>query len=284
MLRLLSRVCLLTLITTLAGCSFLSNPTEPVPVDGAVHYTALGASDTIGFGGSIVCVPFANCPDGTGYVQRVSRHLDAAHEDYDDTNLGIPGAVLSPRMVALAADIGRTDVFANLIEREARFVPRDSTVATVFAGGNDANIVGAAVLAGRGGSDVAAYIDSQIAAWATDFAELIAGIRERAPQSRIIVLNLPNLSRLPYMAGRSSQEREWMRRLSVGYAAAANATHGNNVVVIDLLCHAPIYDAGIYSSDGFHPNDAGYLMMANLVTTALTITPPQPSTGCASAN
>jgi lysophospholipase L1-like esterase len=266
-------------LTLSVGCDVLKTPTTPPPQAGAVRYTAVGASDAIGYGGSIVCLPFSTCPDGTGYVQTVTRRLKAAHPDFDSSNLGIPGAVISRRLMDLGNSLGR-DIFGNFIEAQMPFVLRDSTVITVFTGGNDVNTIGAAVRAGRANGDPVAYIDAQISAFAQDFRDLIAGIRVRSATSRIIVLNLPNMARLPYANGVTSTEREYLRRLAVGFSAAMNAARTSDIHVVDLMCHAPVYQAGIYSSDGFHPNDAGYVMLADLVSAAITTPPGAPATNC----
>jgi lysophospholipase L1-like esterase len=273
------RALLLVALTTVAGCDVLKTPTTPPPPAGAVRYTAIGASDAIGYGGSIVCQPFSTCPNGTGYVQTVTRRLKAAHTDFDSSNLGIPGAVISRRLMDLGNSLGR-DIFGNFIDAQMPFVLRDSTVVTVFTGGNDVNTIGAAVRAGRANGNTAAYIDTQISAFAQDFRDLIAGIRARSASSRVIVLNLPNMARLPYAAGVSSSEREHLRRLAVGFSAAMNATRTADILVVDLMCHAPVYQSGIYSSDGFHPNDAGYAMLADLVSAAITTPPAAPATSC----
>lgn len=270
-------------VTTLTACEALKSPTEPGLPAGAVRYSAVGASDAIGYGGSVVCQPFAACPDGTGYVQTVSRRLKSAHSDFSDTNLGIPGAVISRRLMDLGKSVGR-DPFSNFIDAQMPFVPRASTLVTLFAGGNDVNVVAAAVKAGQANGNVDAYITTQIASFAQEFQDLIAGIRARATTTTIIVLNLPNLSRLPYANGLNSTEREWMRRLAVGYSAAMNATRSTDVLVIDLMCHAPMYDASIYSSDGFHPNDNGYRRLADLVSAAITTPPGAPATSCGFMN
>lgn len=270
-------------VVALAGCDLLKTPTEPGPPAGAVRYTAVGASDAIGYGGSIECFPFSPCPEGTGYVQTVARRLRSTHQDFDSTNLGIPGAVVSRRMQQLADSLGR-DIVATFLDGQMPFVPRSTTLVTVFAGGNDANTVGAAVRAGRAGGNVDAYIAAEIAAFAGEFQDLVAGIRTRAAGARILVLNLPNLARMPYTAGLTTTEREWLRRLSVGYSAAMNATRAADVQVIDLMCHGPIYNPGIYSPDGFHPNDAGYALLADLVTTSITTPPAAPATTCGFMN
>jgi lysophospholipase L1-like esterase len=128
---------------------------------------------------------------------------------------------------------------------------------------------------------VEAWLDGQIASFAQEFQDLITGVRARATTSKVVVLNLPNMARLPYNAGLNATEREWMRRLSVGYSAAMNAARSADVRVVDLMCHAPVYNPAIYSGDGFHPNDTGYALLADLVTAAVTSAPPAPATNCA---
>ena len=270
---------LLVALTTLAGCDVLKSPTTPPPPDGAVRYTAVGASDAIGYGGSIACLPFSTCTDGTGYVQIVARRLKAAHPDFDSSNLGIPGAVISRRLMDLGNSLSR-DIYGNFIDTQMPFVPRDSTLVTVFAGGNDVNTVGAAIRAGRDSGDPNAYIQAQITTFGTEFRDLITGIRARATGSKVLVLNLPNMARLPYAAGLNSTEREYLRRLSVGFSAGMNATRSADVLVIDLMCHPAAYQAGHYSSDGFHPNDTGYVMLADLVSAAIANPPPAPASTC----
>ena len=50
--------------------------------------------------------------------------------------------------------------------------------------------------------------------------------------------------------------------------------------MIDLMCDGAFYQGGIYSSDGFHPNDAGYARLADFIIAAAetgTVTPPRAS-------
>ena len=42
------------------------------------------------------------------------------------------------------------------------------------------------------------------------------------------------------------------------------------VPVVDLMCDARSYQPGIYSSDGFHPNDQGYAYLAEVLLQAIT--------------
>ena len=66
------------LLVGLAACSSKKNddggsdnPNGPSGGSNTVYYSAISASDGTGFGSSSPCLPFADCPNGTGYVQRV---------------------------------------------------------------------------------------------------------------------------------------------------------------------------------------------------------------------
>lgn len=257
------------------GLSLLSNacgeedasPTSPTP--GATPiYSALGASDAIGAGGSVVCAPFDLSCNGTGYVQLIIRRFRQERGEVGYLNLGVPGHVMSPAIDALAVQVGRSAP-GNFLERQAPAVLRGSTHVTIFAGGNDANVIAQAVRAGLGGADLRGYIDQQVRQWGTDYETLVARIRDRAPDSRLVVLNLPNLAAAPYVAGGSIQERAILQRIAVGLADRANALVTRGVVVVDLLCEPRLYDPANFSADGFHPSDRGYDLIAGLTYPAL---------------
>jgi lysophospholipase L1-like esterase len=262
-----------------------TTPTTPTaPAAGApVVYTAVGASDAVGVGGSVLCLPLAACPNGTGYVAIIARQLAASHTT-TLTNLGVPGAVLSAATQALARQYGR-DVPGNFIDNELPLFPRTTTVVTVFAGGNDVNAIGAAIEGGAGGGDEQAFIDQQIRQFGSDLDQLLRGIHERAPTARIVIANLPNLAALPYASGDGASRKDRLRTLSVGFSAQAiNPLASQGVAVVDLLCDPRSYDAGNVSSDGFHPNDRGYAYMAETMFSALTSpTYPPPRGTCAEA-
>ncbi len=239
---------------------------SPTPTNGPIFYTAIGASDGIGFGSSAPCIPFSDCPDGKGYVQILRRRLkDSAGVTVEHRNLSIPGAVLSKAIEDLARDIGQpiSELAGNFIERQSPFVPTNTTHVTIFAGGNDANVIGRAALAGRGGSNVNGYIDAQVSQWGTDLQDLIARIRSRAPNTRIVALNMINLAGAPYIASRPASERAIMQRIAVGISDQVNALSTRNVLVVDLMCDARLYLSQNYSSDGFHPGDGGYTIFAD---------------------
>lgn len=240
------------------GSSAPSTPTSPAT--NTVRYTALGASDANGVGSSQPCLPFTPCENGAGYVPGLARLL-RSRGDVTLVNLGIPAAVLSPGMQDLGRRYGR-DIPANILDRELPFVPADSTLITVLGGPNDVNALGDAVLQGAAGSDVRGYMDSQIRVFAGDYARLVDGLRSRAPNAFIILLNVPNMAALPYASGYSLQNRQGLQYISVGFTREINRLASGRIVVADTMCDAQTYATSSFSSDGFHPNDAGHSYLA----------------------
>ena len=264
-------VCPLLILS--AACSSANgpdSPTGPTPSNGPVMYTAIGASDGIGFGSSAPCLPFTECPDGRGYVQTLRRELVSTGRTVSHRNLSIPGSVLSRVVFDLARDIGRPidDLAGNFIEREAPFVPAETTHLTIFAGGNDTNVIAEGARA-RGGSDPNGFADAQVRQWGNDLNELVSRIRSRAPNARIVALNLPNLAGAPYVASRPTADKSLIQRVAVGISDRVNALASQGVLVVDLLCDARLYQPSNYASDGFHPGDGGYQIFAELTLPAL---------------
>jgi lysophospholipase L1-like esterase len=179
----------------------------------------------------------------------------------------------------LARQLGR-ETSGNFIDRQAPFVRPETTMLTIFAGGNDANIIGEAIRAGFGGNDPRAFIDAQVRQWGSDFGEMINRIRSQAPSARIVVLNVPNLGAAPYVATNPLVERSILQRITVGLADQTNALTSRGVLIVDLMCEPRIYNPANFYSDGFHPNDNGYALMADLTYPALAngvASPPQSS-------
>jgi lysophospholipase L1-like esterase len=146
------------------------------------------------------------------------------------------------------------------------FIGKNATLVTVFAGGNDANTIGSALEAGYGGADPAAYQAARIADFSADLRTLMAGIRLRAPAARIVVLNLPNLAALPYASSYSAARKKTLQSITVAMSAAINNLRAtDSALIVDVMCDAAFYQPGSYSSDGFHPNDAGYSHLADIV-------------------
>jgi lysophospholipase L1-like esterase len=274
----LRRILFVTALLVAGGCSLLKSSTTPTEVaPHTVNYAALGASDTIGYGSSSPCLPFVDCMVGTGYVQRTAQRLQAAGNTVTLVNLGVPGAVLSPDLQAAGNAIG-LDILRNLLTDESSYVPHNATLSTVFIGGNDVNTVGSLIKAGKDGGNTGLFIQTQTQKFGQDLGTMVKNMHDRSPTVRVIALNLPNMGALPYAAGRPVEERRTLQQIAVGFSAQINALASSNVIVIDLMCDGNFYNPATFSSDGFHPNDAGYAYLSDLVYAAAqsgTATPPR---------
>ena len=273
----------LTAASTLACTNAAETPTGPGPIPGpnsTIHYTSIGASDATGFGSSAFCLPFTECPDGRGYVHVATRELRRRGFVVDQVNLAIPAAVISRRVQDVGRQYGHS-TSANLLEEAAPFVTSQASLVTIFTGANDVNTITAALGGGAGAADQPAYINSQIQAFGQDFAALLRMVRERAPSARVVVLNLPNMGAMPFRANSTLQLRRASQMLSVGITTTViNPSIASGVTVLDLMCDPRSYQAATYSSDGFHPNDAGYAWIAAEVVAAATASYRAPASSC----
>jgi lysophospholipase L1-like esterase len=274
---------LLSAFVTLS-CGAPHDPAGPSPLpqpNSTIVYSAIGASDANGIGASVPCpIPFADCPNGTGYVQVAARQLAANGFIVNLTNFGLETSVIGPDFQSLGMKHNHF-VAANFIEHEAPFVSPKSTLITIFAGGNDVNVVTSALGAGEGASDQIAYINDQVRAFGTDYSTLLNRLRGLAPSARIVVLNLPNMGAMPFLAGASPAQRQAAQKLSVGMTTTViNPLTAQGVLVVDMMCDPRSYQAATYSSDGFHPGDFGYAWMAAEVVSAATTTYKSPQSSC----
>jgi lysophospholipase L1-like esterase len=278
-----------TFVTFATACNKLglgdAGPTAPTPppaVGSTIFYTAVGASDANGVGSSAECVFLTDCPNGMGYVPVTVRALKAQGFSVTNLNLGIPTAVIGHDFQTLGAQHGRL-ILGNFIEHEMSFVQPNATVVTIFAGVNEINTITSALGDGAGGNDPNGFIDAQVNAFASDYRTLLAGIRTRAGSPRIIILNVPNSAGLPFLAGASLPQRQAAQRAAVGMTkTAVNPLASSSVSVIDLMCDGRSYFGFNYSSDGLHPNDAGYAFISAEVVKAITAgSYPAPQSSCA---
>ena len=274
------------LILGLTGCDKLGDegsptaPSGPPAAGSSITYTAVGASDAAGVGSSKVCAPFTQCTNGMGYVQVAERTLRSEGYTVTLTNLGIPTAVIGPGLMALGRSLNRT-IVGNFIQDEMPFVTSGSTLVTIFAGGNDVLTISAALNSGLGANNPNAYIDDRVREFGADFAALLSGIRQRA-SPRIVILNLPNLGGLPYLANATLAQRQAAQRASVGITTTViNPLVGLDLAVVDLMCDPRSYLPSNYSGDGFHPDDEGYAYVAAEVVAAIkSRSYPAPRSSC----
>ncbi|MEN9230184.1 MAG: SGNH/GDSL hydrolase family protein [Thermostichus sp. DG02_5_bins_236] len=274
---------------SLIACSGASESVLPTPPSSITRYTALGASDAVGVNASISCDGPANaagtrpqrsdplqCPNGTGYVPRLAQSLPAPVEL---TNLGRSGAVISPAIQSLG------DSFpANLLQDQVPRIPPDTTLITIWIGGNDTNAITlAAARLALQGRDPLPFIDQQIDQFAADYQTLLQSIRARAPQARIVVANLPNFALIPLGQQQPSSVRQLLATVSLGLnRRALNPLSQQGIPVVDLLCDPRSYSRDSFFpgpiADGFHPNDQGYTDLSEAFLGAIQRpTPPQAS-------
>lgn len=280
------RIALPVAVAVLGTAACADTPAGPTPTVGSrILYAAVGASDVTGVGSSVPCVPYSDCPDGRGYAFVAARTLRAQGYTVDVTNLGIPTGVISRGFQDLGTQLGRT-ILGNFIDQEAPFVPKDATLITLFAGANEVNLITAALGAGQGANNPTAYVDQQVSAFGNDFRRLLSALRTQAPNARLVVLNVPNVAGMPFLSGGPQGQRQAAQRASVRMTTdVVNPLAGPGVNIIDLMCDARLYDRAHYSSDGFHPNDAGYAVIGDLVArAALAATFPAPTGSCAQMN
>ena len=297
--------------TLLASCSSSTKSTPVAPAPKAIHinYTAIGASDAVGYGASVPCTPASpavgaadpTCPEAgaSGYVPDIVHGFAqfgfiAALQD-----LGISGAVIGPD---IQAEANMFDSFtganacqprppadqipANFIQNELGNVNPNATFITIFAGGNDTNAIVNDLACGAGGATQAsqtAFITAQITAFGDDFATLVGGAHQIAPSATIVVANLPNFANIPFAVGAPAAIRQALQAVSVSIDTdVINTVVANGVPVVDLLCNPASYDPANFYIDGFHPNDAGYALLAQqFLTAALSDNPPAPQAQCA---
>jgi lysophospholipase L1-like esterase len=275
----------IALLLGLAACSSkdnnddggTGNPNGPSGGSNAVYYSAISASDGTGYGSSSPCLPFADCPNGTGYVQRVVREMRNSGKTVTVLNLSVPGSVVGPEIENLARQLGRGSI-GNFVERQLPFVSRSSTLVTIFGGANDVNVVGNGIEAGLGGGNPVGWGTAFATGFGRDLATIVDGVRARAPNAKIILLNPPNGAGLPYVATRPRDQLRILQAISVRFSAEANVQASRGVLVVDLMCDPRSYLPSNYSSDGFHPSDSGYAFMAEAVLAAVnasTLPPPR---------
>jgi lysophospholipase L1-like esterase len=271
----------LLIATDCGGGTSPTAPTGPLTPGSTIFYTAVGASDANGVGSSAECLFLTPCPNGMGYVPVTVRALTALGFTVTNLNLGIPTTVIGGDFASLGAKYGRF-IVGSMIDNEMPFVQTNATVVTIFAGVNEINVITAALGGGEGGSDPNAYIDAQVRAFGTDYQTLIAGIRTRAGNPRMVILNVPNAAGLPFLAGASLAQRQAAQRAAVGMSrTVVNALASSSIAVVDLMCDARSYVASNYSGDGLHPNDAGYAFISGEVVKAITATSyPAPQSSC----
>ncbi len=288
-----------------------ATPTPTAAPATAVRYTAIGASDAVGYGASVPCanpatVAVPTCPGGTGYVPDIEGLLTSAGATVTLNDLGISGAVLGPDILATVNQYGalgtadqcqpRTagvDAYpADFITAELPHLTGSETLVTVFAGGNDTNgIANAAACLSEASppasaAQIESFISTEIAAFGSDLTTLLTTIHTKAPNAKIYIANLPNFALIPVGLEQSTAGQELLATISVGIdQSVINQTPSLGVPVVDLLCNPQSYVPANFYTDGFHPDDAGYAAFAAaFYAQIVAATPAPPAASCSYAS
>ena len=294
----------------LAACSSSSTtpPTKPAAKPLYIAYTAIGASDAVGYGASVPCTTASpalgaadpTCPEAgaDGYVPDIVHDLAAYGFVASLQDLGYSGAVIGPD---IEATVNMYDSIegpnacqprppadqypANFLQNELPDVNPSATLVTIFAGGNDTNGIVNAIACGAGGATVAsqtAFITQEVTAFGNDFATLVGGVHELAPKATIVVANIPNFANVPFALEAPAALRQALQAVSVSIDVdVINTVVANGVPVVDVECNPQSYNPANFYTDGFHPNDAGYALLAQLfVQQALANYPAAPLSQC----
>jgi lysophospholipase L1-like esterase len=195
-----------------------------VRASGAIHYVALGASDTVGVG--------SLDPANGSWPSRIAALLPAG-STY--RNLGVSGT--------LAAQAQRDQL--PLAVRE------QPTVVTVWLAVNDLN---AQLPAQTYGASLGGIIDPLV----------------RDTPARIFVGNVPDLRAVPVYAALDPLVVLATVQSYNAVIAAAAAKHPTRVAVVDLFTGSLDLTTQItVAGDGFHPSDAGYVLIAQRFAEAM---------------
>ena len=157
---------------------------------------------------------------------------------------------------------------------------RSSTLVTIFGGANDVNVVGNGIERGLGGGNPVGWgTPSRPASAATSRpSSTVCAPARRRPRhpAQPAERRRPALRRHP-----QRDELRILQAISVRFSAEANVHASRGVLVVDLMCDPRSYLPSNYSSDGFHPNDAGYAFMAEVVLNAVNAgSLPPPRSDC----
>lgn len=208
-------------------------PATPSPVptrtprrSGAIHYVAIGASDTVGIG--------AIEPAKGSWPSRLAALLP---EDATYANLGVSGSLTGQAVV----------------EQLPRAVREKPTLVTIWLAVNDMN---AGIPPQAHAAEMKVLIDA-----------LVAGTG-----ARIFVGNVPDLRPVPVYADADPEVlAALIEAYNDGITLAASA-HGERVTVVDLFTgSAELMTDVTVAADGFHPSDAGYILIAERFEAAMRL-------------
>ena len=310
--RLGSMVMLFGVTFSLSSCTELGQAvgSDPLATQHSYIYTAVGASDAVGYGSSAPCPTSAvvigpdteqmptpaDCPGGKGYVPVLAERLLSQTSTSALTDLGISGAVAGraertlgntwePFLFGCSSSGPNVCIPGDFIDDEVPLVPTNQTVVTVFAGGNDTNAILAHVAVACASctpTQIQQMITADVTQFGADFQTLLGSIHAVDPLARIYVANLPNFALIPRGVCIGSdplnpppfcgpndpaEGQPGLQALLDAISTSIdtfviNPAAASGIPVVDTECDPRSYDPANFFIDGFHPDDAGYLIFA----------------------
>jgi lysophospholipase L1-like esterase len=170
-----------------------------------------------------------------GLTFRIYRALAAGRPGSEITNFAIGGT--------RASDVRRLEI--------GSLDPRATDLVLLVVGGNDV------------------VRRTPAAAFAREYRALLAAIRTRVPGATVVAFGVPDVSRSPLFA----DSRAKTEALSRGDdAAVRRAAAANRAAFVDLFgyTHGEATSDEFFSSDDFHPSDAGYARLAAFALPVVT--------------
>lgn len=242
MLSTLRRAALAALTPAVFAC-LAAGGAAPAQADGKpILLTALGDSVVAGLHSGFNCVtdmpiPAAACAKGQNFVDDLARMLNT----------------IVPTTYQNLGSAGSRVVTVPLLQ-----VPRmspDTTVAVLFVGRTDELQV----------AQVPKPDGYSLAQFEEDFLYATAAIKLRAPHARLIVATFTNRVYLPnFLPGRLGHfDPVTEPKVARANIAMNRFIAASGYEVVDLRCEPALYDPVMFAfGDEFHPNDAGYAIMA----------------------
>jgi len=119
--------------------------------------------------------------------------------------------------------------------------------------------------------------DTEVAKFEADYLKIIAQVRAKAPATRIVVANIPNVRF--FKEFKSVALQNTFGRVSIALDTFINNLAATqNVAVVDLLCDPAIY---LYGDLAGQLNDSAHAQIARAFLASITGTAPPPAAACA---